>query len=379
MKIVFLGTHGQYNIGDELLLQTFLTQLGKENHFAVNSYDPAYTKAAMLPQFDVEAFHTTREYPRFIWLILTCDLVFFGGGSIIKELYASVGRNRFITLWMILTTVTFSKLIMRKRVIMSNIGVGPITSPTGETLARWIIKQVDFLSVRDQNSLDICLRLGISPSRVMRISDAVFANPPEAFLPQGVMPIQPSAELRIALNLNYDIANRSAWEGFITSLAGSLRLLNQNQRIILHALPMQSRFKKNDDLTVLKAFHEQIPEIELIFHNPQTPQEAAEVIAGCDIVLAERLHALVLASIIGKPFYGLVYDIKVHELVEYLGMGKYSININEPFSGQTLYEGLKDLLDNRETIQSNLLERSTALRQELAAYFTDLHKQLLSK
>ncbi len=43
-RIVFLGTHGQYNIGDELLLETFLTQLGAEHHYVVNSYDPEFTR-----------------------------------------------------------------------------------------------------------------------------------------------------------------------------------------------------------------------------------------------------------------------------------------------------------------------------------------------
>ena len=376
MKIVFLGTHGQYNIGDELLLETFLRQLGKENHYAVNSYDPEFTHDAVHSQFDVKAFHTTHDSLRFIWYILTCDLVFFGGGSIIKELYASVGRNRFITLWMILATVTFAKTILRKRVVMSNIGIGPIMSPTGETLARWIIKQVDYVSVRDQNSIKICMRLGIPASKVLGVSDAVFANPPEIFLKEPTTR-HSTGEIRIALNLNYDIEKRSAWEGFLSSLAESLNALNRDQRVVIEALPMQSRFKKNDDLTVLKTFHEQIPEIEMIYNNPQTPQAVAEIMARCDLVLAERLHALVIASIIGIPFYGLIYDIKVHELVEYLGMEKYSININETFEGQTLYEGLKDLVENHDLLSNKLVERTETLRQELSAYFADLRQKIL--
>jgi len=118
MKITFLGTHGQFNIGDELLLETFLTQLGAEYHYAVNSYDPDFTAAMLRPKFDVESFHTTRELPRFLKHLLTSDLLFFGGGSIIKELYASVGRNRYSTLLMILASVTFTKVIARKLIMM---------------------------------------------------------------------------------------------------------------------------------------------------------------------------------------------------------------------------------------------------------------------
>jgi polysaccharide pyruvyl transferase WcaK-like protein len=71
---------------------------------------------------------------------------------------------------------------LRKKVIMSNIGVGPLLSPGGERLARWILNQVDFVSVRDDKSLRTCQNLGIRLEKVCRVPNAVFANPPEVFL-----------------------------------------------------------------------------------------------------------------------------------------------------------------------------------------------------
>ncbi len=378
MKILFLGTHGQYNIGDELLLETFLSQLGREHHYAVNSYDPEFTQKAARTHFDVESFHTTKDMPRFLNHLLTCDLLVFGGGSIIKELYASVGRNPYSTLAMILAIVTFTRLVARKQVVMSNIGVGPIKTKTGEFLARLILKQVNFLAVRDEKSLQTCLNLGISPSNVRRVPDAVFANPPQAFVPEAVT-IHPVGVLHLALNLNYDIENRAAWEGFLASLAEGLRMFHHDHPIVIHALPMQSRFKANDDFSVLQSFHERIPEIEMQLHNPQTAQEAASIMAGCDLIVAERLHTLVIASIIGRPFFGLVYDVKVRELVEYLDMSDYSININAPFTSETLRGGLSSLLENRTLVRGHLVERSTALRQELSVYFAELRAKFLGR
>ena len=119
-RIVFLGTHGQFNIGDELLLETFLNELGTDNQYYVNSYDPDFTTAQLTPRFDVEVFHTVEERARFLRYLMRCDLLIFGGGSIIKELYASVGRNRYATLIMVLLTVTFTRHIARKMIVMSN-------------------------------------------------------------------------------------------------------------------------------------------------------------------------------------------------------------------------------------------------------------------
>lgn len=375
MQVLFLGTHGQYNIGDELLLETFLGQLGCENEFFINSYDPEFTKCALQDRYNVTTFHTTKDMPRFISYLLRCDVLVFGGGSIIKELYASVGRNRYATLVMIFCVVTFAHLIARKRVVLSNIGVGPISTPTGKQIARWILGQVDVLSVRDQKSLQTCLQLGIAPAQVRQVPDAVFVNPPQVFLVNNI-PAHRDGKLHIALNLNYDIETRAAWEGFLKSLAEALHMLNQRQRLVVHALPMQSRFKKNDDLYILRAFTETLSGIEIQIHDPQTAQEAAQIIAGVDLVLAERLHTIIIASIIGKAVFGLAYDVKVQELLQILDITQYSVNINEPIVVTNLYTGLIYLLDHREEVEKHLLEHSQALREELDQYFADLHLQL---
>jgi polysaccharide pyruvyl transferase WcaK-like protein len=379
MKILFLGTHGQFNIGDELLLETFLSQLGSENQYAVNSYDPVFTQNALTPNFKVETFHTTRELPRFLKYLITSDLLFFGGGSIIKELYASVGRNPYSTLLMILATVTFAKQVARKRVVMSNIGVGPIRTSRGEQLARWILNQVDVLSVRDERSLQTTLKLGIPSKKIIRLPDAVFANPPEVFIPVIRRPSPAPGKIRIALNLNYDIENRNAWEPFLEKLTTALVQLNKVNPIEIHALPMQSKFKENDDLSVLVEFSTRIPEISFIKHDPQTAQEAAQIMADCDLILAERLHTLVIASIIGVPFYGLVYDVKVEELVEYLGMSDYCVNINQPFELKILTDGIESVLSNSKILRVHLIERSTLLRTELMKYFDELKTKIYSQ
>lgn len=376
MRILFLGTHGQYNIGDELLLETFLAQLGEQHSYAVNSYDPAFTRDMMRPRFNVETFHTTQELPRFLKHLLTCDLLFFGGGSIIKELYASVGRHPYATLRMILATVFVAKRIAGKRVVMSNIGIGPIMTPGGEKLAKQILSNVDFLSVRDDKSLALCRKLGIPESKVRRVPDAVFANPCDALLKAPVQ--RPSnGRLQVALNLNYDIENRAAWEGFLASLAVALNAWNAETPIEVHALPMQSKFKANDDLSVLREFRTRVPDVPMTLHEPQTAQAAAAIIAGCDIVLAERLHTLVISSILGKPFYGLMYDVKVKELVGYLGMLEHARDINQPLSAENLLDGWRAVHAQRDVLGRRLKSRSTELRGELDAYFSGLRSQFL--
>jgi polysaccharide pyruvyl transferase WcaK-like protein len=187
------------------------------------------------------------------------------------------------------------------------------------------------------------------------------------------------APLRIALNLNFDIENPANWETFQRLLAETLKLLAEERPLEIHTLPMQSHFKAMHDALVLEEFRARIPELDVIIHLVEDHREAAAVIAQCDLLLAERLHALVMAAILGKPFYALMYDVKVRELVDGLGMSAHAVDINHPFDPAHLAAGIEAVLANAEPIGCHLQQRSSALRQDLAVYFATLEQRLAWK
>jgi len=378
--ILFLGTHGQHNLGDELLLETFLAQLGRAHRYFVNSYDPEFTTGQLAGAYNAHVFHTGQSKTRLVRLILESDLLFFGGGSIIKELYESVGRNRYATLLMVLSIVTFSRWLARKPVIISNIGVGPLRSRPGRWIAGLILRQADFVSVRDQASYKTCVALGLKPGKLACVPDAVFVHSPSDW---GVasQPGGPQADdrLRIALNLNYTIENPGNWDYFVKNLAKSLEWVAARHPLEIHALPMQSGFKAHHDLEELQAFAKRLPFARVVMHDPQNAADVVRVIASSDLVLAERLHALIIAAILGRPSLALIYDVKVRELVRTLCMDDYAVDINVRFDPQALTEKLLALDQQREMVSAQLSERSAALRQEVVAYFERLRSQFAAK
>lgn len=376
-RIVFLGTHGQYNIGDELLLDTFLTQLGAQHHYVVNSYDPAFTRRQLAGRFDVEVIDTAGDRLRLLRELLRCDRVVFGGGSIIKELYASTGRNPYATLLMILAIVTFARRIARKPIAMLNVGVGPLRTPRGLRLARMILSQVDLLTVRDERSVATCREVGVE---AVAATDAVFSVDrdfllgPEGAPSQGSGPHRAPADgesegegedagrLRVALNLNYDIENPEAWERFLTQLALCFEQLDALHPVELHALPMQAGFKEHDDVTVIDGFARRVPAIPFVRHELTSHVDVARLVASCDVLVSERLHAIVMASILGVPSLVLAYDVKVRELAKGLGIEEWCVDINEPFAGADVAEMLARLVGERGPVSEHLVSRSTELR-----------------
>lgn len=377
-RIVFLGTHGQYNIGDELLLDTFLTQLGDQHHYVVNSYDPAFTRQQLAGRFDVEVIDTAGDRVRLLRELLRCDRVVFGGGSIIKELYASTGRNPYATLLMILAIVTFARRIARKPIAMLNVGVGPLRTPRGLRLARMILSQVDLLTVRDERSVATCREVGVE---AVAATDAVFSVDRDFLLgARGTASTETGPDevartddgtgrLRVALNLNYDIENPHAWERFLSQLALCFEQLEARHPIELHALPMQAGFKEHDDVTVIDAFARRVPAIPFVRHDLSSHVDVARLVASCDVLVSERLHAIVMASILGVPSLVLAYDVKVRELAKGLGIEEWCVDINEPFAGADVAEMLARLVGERGPVSQHLMSRSGELRAAARANF----------
>lgn len=360
-RIVFLGTHGQYNIGDELLLETFLTQLGPQHRYLVNSYDPDFTRAQLRPRFDVRVIDTGADRLQLLRALRGADLLVFGGGSIIKELYASTGRNPYSTLAMILGVVTFARRIARKPVAMLNIGVGPLRTRTGLWLARRILSQVDLVTVRDQKSYDTCREIGIDATLV---PDAVFSTDEEFLLrPADDSPAPRSdGPLRVALNLNFDIENPEAWEPFLDRLAAALECVHARHALEIHSLPMQIGFKDHDDVEVLDALARRLKSVPFVRHEPRTHVDAARLIRDSDVLVSERLHAIVMASLLGVPSFVLAYDVKVRELAKTLGLTEWTVDINEPFDASALTDGLVDLIERRDAVGAAVAARSAELR-----------------
>lgn len=375
-SILFLGTHGQHNVGDELLLETFLAQIGDHHHYRVNSYDPRETNSRLGSRFDVDVFDTAGPRLTVLKHLLRSDLVIFGGGSIIKELYPSVGRWKYATMTMILATVVFARIVARKPVMLSSIGVGPIDTMTGRLLARAILAMVDLVSVRDSLSYQYCRDLGCGADKVRQVPDAVWVNDSDAFGGSDLWgPTQPcnaadtaKGTLRIALNLNRDIENSSHWNEFVSLLGHSLNLLANERPIEVHALPMQCRFKEQDDLTVLRSFFDSIDTFATVLHKPTDHRDVAALIAECDVVVSERLHAIVIAAVVAKPVVALPYDVKVRELAAQVGLNGRSFDVNQRFEPSELAVAIAEAA-NDESEGTRLAEVSANMRTQAQSHF----------
>ena len=418
-NILLLGTHGQENWGDEILLETFLQSLGVKNKFFVNSYNPDQTKLRFgrniqdIDQeksgdidlgkvksesnnsadqaFDIDVFHTTKDILKLPFRIWKSDIVFFAGGSILKELYASYGRWAYSTLFMILGIVSFTKIIARKDIVVSNIGVGPVKTKLGRFLVKLILSQADIISLRDEASKQIVLDSGISEEKVIVVPDIVFVRTPESFGVEGLTSQEEKGieeaklnsnkpKLRVGLNLNKDIAKPEMWPSLLENVEESLyTMMEQNGakfNIEIIGIPMQIGFSSHHDLLVLQEFSKKNPNLRIKIETATTSFELAKTINSCNFIIAERLHAIIIATVLNVPSLPLIYDPKVASLAKYLALEKFAVDVNKPFEPVELSGKINLLIEQLEQTKTQLSSKYSELNKIDKEYFTSLKSRL---
>jgi len=363
MKILLLGTHGQCNWGDDILLETFLTQLGSGHTYYVNSYDPRATENAFAGRFNITCFHTTRNRLSLLRYLLACDAVFFAGGTILRELYASSGRNRYASLFMVVLLCLVARYIARKRIIMSNIGVGPLPSRFGKRLAGIALNTTILASFRDQTSMQLATECG-ARGEMLVVPDCVFVNEPSVFAER-------SQGENLGINVLYDVSEPSVRDKNRIALVEALRNIRTVHMNIV-PIPMQIGFNPHDDVTEISHL---LRELHVEVSAPQTVRELGGRIASCNFIIAARYHAVVIAAILGIPVVPLLYDLKVRSLAERLGILDIAIDISKEVKPAMIIEAYERAVEKRELAQT-LRMRASAFREELLHYFERVRREI---
>ena len=134
---------------------------------------------------------------------------------------------------------------------------------------------------------------------------------------------------------------------------------------------MQTGFKQNDDRQMLEAFFGTVPSIPSTIVEATDHVDIARAVSGCDVVMAERLHCLVIASILGRPAVALSYDPKVDELVEQLGLADRCVDVNAPFDPNALAAMVDAAVTDRAESE-RLVDVAEGLRAEATPSFAQV-------
>jgi polysaccharide pyruvyl transferase CsaB len=328
-----VGYYGEHNLGDDALLDVLLRQLPAQAEPIATARD----QRLVARRFGV-ACVDRGSLPEVMAALAGSTALILGGGSLLQD------STSFRSLLYYAALILLARGL-GKPVLLWAQGLGPLRRRRSRLLVRALLAQTTACSWRDPSSAALARSLGWRPRPWQSGvgSDPVWTVPPLPWHGQGgplLLCFRPTAQLQgQAWRPWLDCIDRLAPEReviWVPFHAGQDRgLLDQlrQQNLVPEGLSRRSR--------------------ELL---PQTPTEAMDLFAGSGLVLAMRLHGLILAAVSGAPVAALSYDPKVQAAASALGCPVH--DLAEPLPQEHLVAAWQGCLD-----QPASAERLALLRQ----------------
>ena len=359
--VLICGAYGMKNAGDEAVLDAILAEMRSidpDMPLTVMSRAPAETRE----EHKVKAIHSF-DFLRFLRIMRRSALYVNGGGSLIQD----VTSNR--SLWYYLYTLSAAKRRGCK-VMMYGCGIGPVNHAGNRLQAGRIIdKYVDAITLRESRSLAVLQSLGVTRPEI-----SVSGEP--ALSLERAPDWETDALLErcgLEPGKKYFCLCIRRWPGLKRRLSAFAAAADYAYVKYGMSAVLLSVNPRQDDDTILRLREKVKVPCAAVTEFMDTPQLIG-FLSRMHVVLAMRLHALVLAAGQAVPTVGVSYDPKVASFLEELGRPNY-IEFNELTEAAQLYP----LIDAAAAADREALCAATDAIKTAERRNTDTARRLLGK
>jgi polysaccharide pyruvyl transferase WcaK-like protein len=365
-QVLLLGSYGQSNLGDDVLMWNFLQLLkdrGFEKIYAnANTIDliPEPVKQTFPELTIVNTYETS--ILDYVKLIRKVDCVVYGGGTLYKELYGSTGRGKYSVIVRMMGFNMMARLFGTP-VHHLNIGIGSLKTVLGRWITKRAIMAATHTIFRDQKSYDYAQHtLHVPTAKITKSTDGLFLNHIwENPWHNAQLDIDKSKYAKvIGVNVLSDIPDWIDREQYIQTMRAFVgEQLAAGNYVLL--VPFQHAFNPRAD----KVFMQEVFAKELAHDAcqllPQVPiDQIGSVLRQCDVFVGMRFHALLLSLVNQVPFVAVAYDTKCWRFVE---------EINYPHAVELEKLDLQTLQQHYETA----VRTTTETKEQLAAATKQLY------
>lgn len=352
-SVVISGYYGFDNLGDEAILEQLCKELRQINpsiKICVLSQNPTSTSQ----KYDVESisrWNTAQIYQS----LSDADLFISGGGGLFQDSSSIKSVIYYAFLF-------FLARIKRVPIFVYAQGIGPLKSSFSRFLTKASMTLAACISVRDQKSVAIL--------KNWNIDSHLTADPVWGLNKDSVHSDTNNGahnNLRIGISLRQCDALNDSW---LDSITTTLQKLLPKDCLIIPLILQESLDKPVIESVVKKLDNVNLEQINL--KPDDLPSKWMNAIAGLDLVIAMRLHALIMALKAGIASLALSYDPKVSNVA--IDFGQPYIDMLDP-GAKSLFEArLTELLKDKNELSKRA--RKTASDKENEAR---QNKDLLAK
>ncbi|MGC9089723.1 MAG: polysaccharide pyruvyl transferase family protein [Caldisericia bacterium] len=276
-KILLGGYFGFENIGDDAILLSEINFLKKEGFTPIiltNKGKKIFNEESINRYNFLRIINKRKEFKNFI----------LGGGGILQD------STSFRSLIYYLFLINFMK-ILRKKVILLNIGIGPIKREISKKLLFRSLKKCDLIIFRDKYSFYFYPDLNFK----YLSSDSSF-----------ILNFQKKErEDLILISLrNFNKLDLDKFKKFIDKLKEKIDL-------------------KFEFIVFSKEEIELAKILNLNYFFSLNPIDIIEKIGTSKYLIGTRYHSIIFSILTETPFTGLIYDIKVKNLIDEINIKNY--------------------------------------------------------
>ncbi|MBQ3591990.1 MAG: polysaccharide pyruvyl transferase CsaB [Clostridia bacterium] len=352
--VILSGYYGFGNMGDESLLSVISSSLAEAC--------PGVKITALTRFPKKDAYRTglrcvNRMHLFSVWREMGRSRLFLsGGGSLLQD--ATSGKSlQYYTL-----LLSLAKKRGMQTMVYAN-GIGPILRAKNRTLAGETVSACDKVSVRDPDSLEELVSMGVDRAKIRLSADPAFLLTP------------PAKEERIKILRRLGLADLEEGRYVVLSLRrlgrgreheGDIRLAKETGRLCdmlqekygLQAVlvPMQPQ---NDAAICAMAAEHASSAVRIV--HPVSAEDMLAVTTGAKMAVGMRLHCLIYAAAAGVPVVGLSYDPKIDALMKCLHQ-PYVYDASTA-DADTLASAAADILQKEDAVRAVIREAADLMRQ----------------
>jgi len=354
-KVVIMGYYGFGNMGDEAILKGILNLINDN----ISDIDPlvlSKTPKITSKELGVKTSYYARGVTDFLVRPLQrlktfirtikADLLIIGGGGLYHDY------------WNILpfgSIEIFFRLLLSKPTLIYSVGIGPYNNGFAQKIASLFIKCATIVSVRDEQSRSMLLRMGIK--NVMVNCDPAIYLRGQVELTKDVFPTNKIKDFIVV-----SLRNWPGFEKYTDDIAKILdKIISDTKKNIIF-IP----FRVTDIYSITVVQNKMTNrEYTSLLAGDYTPEEIISIISYASAVIGMRLHSLIFSLCAEIPFFGISYDPKIKNFCkEIYGNKKYFLDLEELLN-KDVYEKIKSFLIARNDMKSLIEEKHNILRNKL--------------
>lgn len=295
-KVVLSGYYGFGNLGDEAILLGLAGGLqGKGHQVTILSENPTLT-------MQIHGFRAQSRVMGALPAILQSRALISGGGGLLQD------KTSFRSLQYYLGLIRLARKL-GKKVIVYGQSIGPLSTRGQQEVARTLRGLP--IAVRDSTSQDLLLSMNIQSTLVA--DAALLLPPPTPTLPHIDVLLVPRGHYPNVLEGLYNLAQDLLERGFKVGV---------------------TTVQLDEDTSDMEA----LLGLGCVDCPARSVNELLKWMTSSRYVVSGRLHGLILASLAGVSFCGLVYDPKVRAFLQEMGAPAFELPVHRAQLLETVLE-----------------------------------------